>query len=127
MAESKARGLAALSPNSNWELATASYASENDEGNSGAALTIDWTLSNKSKATLTGNCTLTFTAPAGPTNLVLKLTQDATGGRTVVWPATVKWPAGTAPTLSTGASKVDCFTFYYDGTNYYGGYAYDFA
>jgi len=127
MAESRARALAKLSLNDNFELATASYAVENDEGNSSTALTIDWTISNKAKCTLTGNCTFTFTPPPGPTNLVFKVTQDGTGLRTVIWPATVKWPAGVDPTLSTTAGDIDMFTFYYDGTSYYGGYAYDYS
>lgn len=96
------------------------YFIETDNGNSGTADTVDWGLSNKQKSTLTGNCTFTFTAPAGPCSLILKLVQDATGSRTVVWPAAVKWSGGTAPTLTTTASKIDLISFYYDGTNYYG-------
>ena len=95
------------------------YATETDNGNSSTADTIDWTLSNKQKSTLTGNCTFTFTAPGGPCSLVLKLVQDATGSRTVTWPATVHWPAGSAPTLTTTANKVDIITFYWDGTTYF--------
>lgn len=96
------------------------YFTETDNGNSSTADTIDWTLSNKQKSTLTGNCTFTFTAPPGPCNLTFKLVQDATGTRTVTWPATVKWSAGTAPTLTTTASRADIISFYYDGTVYYG-------
>lgn len=81
---------------------------------------IDWTDSNKQKKDLTANTTFTFTAPPGPCNLVLMLIQDATGSRTVTWPAAVKWPGGTAPTLSTAANAEDIVTFYYNGTNYYG-------
>jgi len=92
---------------------------ENDEGNTSTALTIDWTISNKAKCTATGAATLTFTAPAGPTNLVLKVVQDATGSRVITWPATVKWPGGTAPTLTTTASATDIIAMYYDGTNYH--------
>lgn len=99
---------------------TAHFSSEIDNGNSGAADTIDWTAGNKQKSTLTGNCTYTFTAPSGPCNILLKVVQDATGSRTVTWPGTVKWPGGTAPTLSTAANSVDIVTFYYDGTNYHG-------
>ena len=127
MAESKARALAAMSPSVNFELLTATYEAENDEGNSGTAVTIDWTLGNKSKVTLTDNATLTFTAPPGPTNLVLRVVQDAFGLKTVIWPGTVLWPAGVDPTLSTGAGDIDVFTFYFDGTNYYGGYAYNYG
>lgn len=96
------------------------FGSEVDNGNSGVADTIDWGAGNKQKSTLTGNCTFTFTAPDGPCNLVLKLVQDGTGSRTVTWPGTVKWPAGTAPTLTTDAAGIDLVTFYWDGTNYFG-------
>ena len=100
---------------------------ENDEGNSSTAVTIDWTLGNKAKVTMTGNATLTFTAPAGETNLLLRIVQDATGSRTITWPAAVLWPAGAAPTLTTTANAIDIVTLYYDGTSYYGGYATDYS
>lgn len=96
------------------------YFTETDNGNSSTADTIDWTLSNKQKSTLTGNCTFTFTAPPGPCSLILKLVQDGTGSRTVTWPAAVHWSGGTAPTLTTTASKVDIISFYYDGSTYFG-------
>lgn len=99
------------------------FSSEVDNGNSGTSDTVTWTSGNKQKSTLTGNCTFTFTAPSGPTNLVLRLVQDATGSRTVTWPATVHWGAGLEPVLTTTASAVDILTFYYDGTNYHGGVA----
>ena len=83
--------------------------------------TVVWTLGNKFKFTFGAqNETFTFTAPSNPCNLVLMLIQDATGSRTVTWPATCKWVGGTAPTLSTAANAVDVISFYYDGTNYYG-------
>lgn len=96
------------------------FTSEFDNGNSGTADTIDWGAGNKQKSTLTGNVTYTFTAPGGVGNFLLKIVQDATGSRTVTWPASVKWPGGTAPTLSTAANAIDIVTFYYDGTSYYG-------
>lgn len=106
---------------------TAYFDEEIDNGNSGAADTIDWTKGNKQKSTLTNNCTFTFVAPAGPCNLILKLVQDATGNRTVTWPASVIWPAKTAPTLSTGANAIDVIGIYYDGTNYFGIASLDFG
>lgn len=106
----------------------ATFDAEVDNGNSGAADTIDWTAGNKQKSTLTDNCTFTFSPePSGPCNLVLKLIQDATGSRTVTWPADVKWPGGTAPTLTTAASSVDIITFYYDGTDFYGNSSLNFS
>jgi hypothetical protein len=59
---------------------------------------------------LTGNTTVTITgAPAsGKLGVItVELTQDASGSRTVSWPASVKWPSGAAPVLSTVAGKVD--------------------
>jgi hypothetical protein len=112
-------GKVAMQSSVNFGAFTA-YFTETDNGNSGTADTIDWTLSNKQRSTLTGNVTFTFTAPPGPCSLVLKLIQDATGTRTVTWPATVHWSGGTAPTLTTTAAKVDIVTFYYDGTTYFG-------
>jgi|TARA_Y100000296_G_C5168178_1_gene255843 hypothetical protein len=96
------------------------FTSEYDNGNSSTADTIDFGNGNKQKSTLTGNVTYTFTAPGSVGNFLLVLVQDATGSRTATWPATVKWPGGTAPTLSTGNGEIDIVSFYYDGTNYYG-------
>ena len=103
------------------------YFTEHDDGNSSTSDTIDWTLSNKHKSTLTGNCTFTFTAPNGPCNLVLKLAQDGTGSRTVTWPSAVHWSGGTAPTLTTTASKVDIITFYWDGSTFFGAFSLNFT
>jgi hypothetical protein len=99
---------------------------EVDNGNSSTADTINWGTGNFHKSTMTGNCTYTFTAPSGPGRYQLMLVQDATGSRTATWPASVKWPGGTAPTLSTAANAIDIITFYYDGTNYYGVETLDF-
>lgn len=70
--------------------------------------------------------TLTFTAPIGVAKLQLFVIQDATGSRTITWP-TIKWAGGVAPTLSTGANKIDIVSFTYDGTNYYGVASLNFA
>lgn len=67
---------------------------------------------NVFNVTLTGNTTFTF---SGATNgkacsFGLYLHQDATGGRTVTWPASVHW-SGSAPTLTTSASALDILVF----------------
>lgn len=82
--------------------------------NSGTAYTIDLTRGNVWEVTLTGNVTFTFSNPpasgtAGSFTLIKK--QDATGSRTVTWPASVDWAGGTAPTLTATASSVDILTF----------------
>lgn len=95
---------------------------ETDDGNSGTADTINWTVGCAHKSTLTGNVTYTFTAPAqAGTPLVLRVLTGA-GSFTATWPAAVKWAGGTAPTVTTTASKIDLFSFYYDGTSYLGSY-----
>jgi len=53
--------------------------------------------------------------------------QDATGGRTVTWPATVKWSGGAQPTWVTTANAINIANFYYDGTNYWAQGATGFA
>jgi hypothetical protein len=95
----------------------------NNVGNSSTAVTVNWNDSNIQLVTLTGNATLTFTNPASGGRYVLIVKQDATGSRTVTWPAAVLWSGGSAPTLTTTASKVDVISFLYDNVNskYYAG------
>jgi hypothetical protein len=78
---------------------------------------VDWTVSYKATLTRSANATLTFTAPPAGTNLSLKLVLSA--GATIGWPGGVLWPGGTPPTLGNGTHFVG---FYYDGTNYLGGF-----
>jgi hypothetical protein len=99
----------------------AGVATRINDGNTGTAKTIDWSTGGAHKAVLTGDCTFTFTPPAGARGgLVLELAQDATGTRVVTWPAAVHWPDGAAPTLTDTVNKVDVFEFYYNGTTYFG-------
>lgn len=99
---------------------TACFSAEVDNGNSGAADTVDWTVGNKQKSTLTGDCTYTFDPdPIGPCSLTLRLIQDGTGGRDATWPGEVTW-LGTEPTWSDGAAgKSIVVSFYYDGSTYW--------
>lgn len=80
-----------------------------DAGNSGTAKTLDLANGNVQKLTMTGNCTLTLTSPANGAyrSMLLMVFQDGTGNRTITWPASVKWGTAGAPTLSTGANKMD--------------------
>ena len=52
-------------------------------------------------------------------SFIIMLKQDATGSRTVTW-TTVVWGGGTAPTITSTASKMDIYSFFSDGTNWYG-------
>ena len=51
-------------------------------------------------------------------NLTIVMTQ--TGSFTATFTG-VKWGGGVAPTITTGASKIDVVSFISDGTNWYGG------
>ncbi len=85
-----------------------------------ATPTFDYANSNTQEITLTANVTSsTFSNGVSGGLYLLILKQDATGSRTVTWPASVKWTGATPPTLS-GANKVDVCRFIYDGTSYYG-------
>jgi hypothetical protein len=87
-----------------------------DAGNSGTSLTIDWNDGNEQRITLTGDVTLTLNNPGDGGRYVLIFNQDGTGGRTVTWPAAVKWPAGSTPTITSGADKFDLVTLIYLST-----------
>ncbi len=67
--------------------------------------------------------TLTISNPAGTGNACsFTLIFDANGtSYTITWPAAVKWPGGTAPTITTTASRSDMFVFYTNnaGTTWY--------
>lgn len=86
-----------------------SYTEVVTTANTGASYAIDLSTARVFDLTLTANCTFSFSnIPAsGCTSITLYLHQDATGSRTVTWPAAVIWPGGTAPTLTTTASHVD--------------------
>lgn len=112
-------GLGTASPAANFDL-NGDYKEKVNTANTGTTYTINLSDGTIQLLTLTGNCTFTFpTATAGKSFMIL-LKQDATGSRTVTWPATVKWPSSTAPTLTTTASRLDKFVFTADGTNWYG-------
>jgi hypothetical protein len=88
--------------------------------NTGTAYTISLSTGTLQILTLTGNCTFTFPTATAGKSFTLLLKQDATGSRTVTWPSAVKWPGGTAPTITSTASKLDKYVFTSDGTNWYG-------
>lgn len=92
---------------------------------SGTAVTLpDVTTATMHKLTLTGNCTVTLPAPGAGKSLTVEINQDATGSRTLAFATpsgAVQWPAGTAPTWTTAASKRDLVTFVcVGGTNWIG-------
>jgi hypothetical protein len=87
--------------------------------NSSTAITLDLANGTFQNITLTGNATITMPSAVAGKSFLLLLSQDATGGRTVTW-STVVWPSGTAPTITSTASKRDIFSFFSNGTSWFG-------
>ena len=75
-----------------------------------ANLAIDFEDGAMRAVTLTGNTTVAIANFSPGDVLVLQVTQDATGGRGITWPASVEWPGGSAEGPSSGANEVDLFT-----------------
>jgi hypothetical protein len=83
--------------------------------------TISFATGDFQKVTLASSPTITLSGPTTGQNLIVKLVQDATGGRVVTWSAgsdTIAWINGTAPTLTTTPSKADVIGFVYDNGTY---------
>ena len=93
-------------------------------GNVTGTTNINLASGNFITATVTGTTSFTFTTgvATGAASFTLLLTNDAVAGRTVSWPAGVKWPAGSAPSRTTTANAVDLWTFFTpnNGTTWYG-------
>jgi hypothetical protein len=87
-------------------------------------LTLNCALGNVFAVSLNANITtLTFSnVPASGTayGMTLSFTADGTA-RTITWGSAVKWPGGTAPTLTSTLNKVDTFTLvtWDGGTTWY--------
>lgn len=82
----------------------------------GATITWDLSKGHIAEVTLGGNRSLTVSNINRTGTAVLIVKQDATGGRTLSYSSAIKWPGGTAPTLSTNANAVDVLTFLVDAT-----------
>jgi len=87
--------------------------------NTSTAITVALTNGTVQILTLTGNATITMPTAVAGKSFIIILAQDATGSRTVTW-STVSWPSATAPTITSTASKKDIYSFFSDGTSWYG-------
>lgn len=97
----------ALTNISGYTLARTSLA------NVSATTTLDLATANFFSAQVSGSTTWVFANPPVSTvaaGFILELTNG--GGYTNTWPSAVKWPNGTAPTITT--SGTDVFTFITD-------------
>lgn len=95
-----------------------------DAGNSGSAKTLTWTAARR-----TQKCTLTAATPAITIDdtaipsgeyLITDFFEDATGSRVPTWAlsstGTINWVGGSAPTLTTTATKADRIIWENEGT-----------
>lgn len=83
-----------------------------------ATITIDASTGNDFRVTIAGNRTIA--APSNLTDgqqLILAVTQDATGGRTLTWNAAWKFGSAGTPTLSSAPSATDVLAFKNYGGN----------
>jgi len=87
--------------------------------NTSTAITVSLANGTVQQLTLTGNATITMPTASAGKSFIIMLKQDGTGSRTVTW-STVVWGGGTAPTITSTASKQDIYSFFSDGTNWYG-------
>ena len=95
--------------------------------NSSTAVTLSLSSGTVLSYTLTGNCTFTMPTATSGTSFIVKLIQDGTGSRTATFTG-VKWPAGTAPTITTTATTgLDILSFVCINSVWYGTYAQAFA
>lgn len=76
-------------------------------------LTLDLNTSNNFETTLAANATLALPSNINPGQSgVLKVTQDAVGGRTMAYNSVFKFAGGTAIALSTAPNAVDNLCYY---------------
>jgi hypothetical protein len=101
---------------------TSGYYTVTEQSTSTTTHTIDFTASQYYKLTMGHNiATLTLTAPERACVVQLEIVQDATGSRTMAWPASLKWPASYATidkTISTAANSRDLLVLRWNGTDY---------
>ena len=95
--------------------------------NSSTAVTLSLSSGTVLSYTLTGNCTFTMPTATSGTSFIVKLIQDGTGSRTATFTG-VKWPGGTAPTITTTATTgLDILSFVCINSVWYGTFAQAFA
>ncbi len=84
---------------------------ESDLGNMTGTVTMDLDAANAFFGTATGTVTFAFSNVPTTGQFVFVVLEVTNGGsQTLNWPAAIKWPGGSAPTLTT--SGTDVLTFY---------------
>jgi hypothetical protein len=91
-------------------------------GNSGSTFALS--LNNGTFQTIkwTANCTVTMPPVGSGKSFTLLANTGTPGPYTTTTFTGVRWPGGTAPTVTATANKADVFSFISDGTYWYGFY-----
>ena len=87
-----------------------------------ATITFDLNSGNTHGVTLGDNRTFAISNESAGQKFMLRVLQEGTGSRTVTWFSTIKWAGGSAPTLTTTASKADVFGFLCTAADAYDGF-----
>lgn len=104
------RDVAALDARNPTDLAAVAF---------NAQLALDWDAAAgpMRAVTLTADTTIAFSNVSPGDVLLLEVTQDATGGRGITWPASVEWANETEIEPSSDGGAVDLFTLLALGAN----------
>ena len=88
---------------------------------------VDCSAGNYFTKTITGATTFTFTNV--PTGVAYTFTMEVTlnGSNAITWPASVKWPADTAPTITDGKTQLFVFITDDGGTRWRGSSVVDYT
>ena len=92
-----------------------------NQGNSGAAFTLNLSANQYVQMMMTANCAISVTNPFYPMVAQVEIYQDGTGNRIATWPASFKWPTSYSSTdkaLSTAANARDLLILRWNGTDY---------
>jgi hypothetical protein len=90
------------------------------------ALDIDCSTANYFTKTIAANSTFTFSNPPSSRSFAFALEVTHTSGA-ITWPAAVKWPKDTAPTLTTGKTHIFIFVTDDGGTRWRGASLVDYV
>jgi hypothetical protein len=91
-----------------------------------AALDIDCSTANYFTKTIAAGSTFTFSNPPSSRSFAFALEVTHTSGA-ITWPAAVKWPKDTAPTLTTGKTHIFIFVTDDGGTRWRGAALVDYV
>jgi hypothetical protein len=87
-----------------------------------STITFDLTASDVHSVTITANRTLALSNASVGQSFIIRIVQGGAGSFTVTWFTTIKWPGGSAPTLTTTSGKTDVLGFLCTSSGNYDGF-----